>query len=71
MKPFTSYGHAILDLGEKTNSDKNDMPRSESLWRWNSLLEKLATSFKAPFQSDWEKKTGLEWREWSRFGDSG
>ena len=33
---------------------------------WKRLLEKLHDFFSARFVSDWEKKTGLEWKEWSK-----
>jgi hypothetical protein len=35
--------------------------------RWKYLLEKLVGFFDAGFESDWEKKTGLEWREWHKW----
>ncbi|OPY02672.1 MAG: Response regulator receiver domain protein [Syntrophorhabdus sp. PtaB.Bin047] len=31
---------------------------------WTRLFEKLHTFFTERFESDWEKKTGLTWREW-------
>jgi CheY-like chemotaxis protein len=31
---------------------------------WKNLLEKLHGFFTEKFESDWEKKTGLNWREW-------
>ncbi len=31
------------------------------------LFEKFKQFFEEPFESDWEKKTGLDWREWGRF----
>jgi DNA-binding NtrC family response regulator len=33
---------------------------------WKRLLEKLHGFFSDRFVSDWEKKTGLEWKEWSK-----
>lgn len=33
---------------------------------WKRLLEKLHGFFNDRFVSDWEKKTGLEWKEWSK-----
>ncbi len=37
---------------------------------WRSLFEKLHTFFTEKFESDWEKKTGLLWREWGKIADS-
>ena len=31
---------------------------------WSRLFEKLHAFFTERFESDWEKKTGLTWREW-------
>ncbi len=33
---------------------------------WKRLLEKLSEFFNKVFESDWEKKTGLTWREWGK-----
>ena len=33
------------------------------------LFEKMKEFFEEPFESDWEKKTGLDWREWARRSD--
>jgi hypothetical protein len=34
---------------------------------WRNPLEKLKEFFTATFESDWEKKTGLNWQEWGKF----
>jgi DNA-binding NtrC family response regulator len=33
---------------------------------WTRLLQKLHGFFSDRFVSDWEKKTGLDWKEWSK-----
>jgi CheY-like chemotaxis protein len=33
---------------------------------WKRLFEKLSAFFNDVFESDWEKKTGLTWREWGK-----
>jgi CheY-like chemotaxis protein len=33
---------------------------------WKRLLEKLHGFFTERFESDWERKTGLNWREWGK-----
>ncbi|MCX5812251.1 MAG: response regulator [Proteobacteria bacterium] len=33
---------------------------------WKRLFEKLHGFFTETFESDWEKKTGMNWREWGR-----
>ena len=44
-----------------------DVLKYEYLPGWKRLLEKLKGFFDDKFESDWEKKTGLEWREWHRW----
>jgi DNA-binding response OmpR family regulator len=44
-----------------------DVLRYEYLPGWRRLLEKLKGFFDSKFESDWEKKTGLLWREWHRW----
>ncbi len=34
---------------------------------WKRLFEKLKGYFDEKFESDWEKKTGLDWQEWGKF----
>jgi len=33
---------------------------------WKRLLKKLNRFFNEAFESDWEKKTGMNWREWGK-----
>lgn len=33
---------------------------------WKRLMRKLHAFFNERFVSDWEKKTGLEWKEWAK-----
>jgi CheY-like chemotaxis protein len=33
---------------------------------WKVLFEKLHGFFTEKFESDWEKKTGLDWKEWGK-----
>jgi DNA-binding NtrC family response regulator len=33
---------------------------------WKRLLQKLNSFFNEAFESDWEKKTGMNWREWGK-----
>ena len=35
---------------------------------WKRLMEKLKGFFDTKFESDWEKKTGLPWQEWGKYG---
>jgi len=36
---------------------------------WKRLYERLKKYFDSKFEADWEKKAGLEWREWGKYGD--
>ena len=66
MKEFTSSGIGLHGVAEKTNLGKRDISRTEPLPWWKRLHKGLEASFNAPFESDWEKKTGLHWKEWAR-----
>ncbi len=35
---------------------------------WSRLLDKLHGFFTEKFESDWEQKTGLPWRHWTKIG---
>jgi len=35
--------------------------------QWKKLFQKLEEFFNGPFESDWEKRTGLDWKEWGKY----
>jgi DNA-binding NtrC family response regulator len=43
-----------------------DVFKYEYLPGWRRLLEKLKGFFDIKFESDWERKTGMQWREWGK-----
>jgi DNA-binding NtrC family response regulator len=43
-----------------------DVLKYEYAAGWKRLLQKLNSYFKEAFESDWEKKTGMNWREWGK-----
>jgi CheY-like chemotaxis protein len=43
-----------------------DVLKYEYLPGWKRLLEKMKGFFDSKFESDWEKNTGLLWREWHK-----
>jgi CheY-like chemotaxis protein len=43
-----------------------DVLSYEYLPGWKRLMGKLKSFFDAKFESDWEKKTGMNWREWGK-----
>lgn len=43
-----------------------DVLKYEYLTGWRRVLEKLKGFFDNKFESDWEKKTGLQWQEWHK-----
>jgi CheY-like chemotaxis protein len=43
-----------------------DVMKYEYLPGWKRLFEKLKGFFDSRFESDWDKKTGLNWREWGK-----
>ena len=34
---------------------------------WKNLFQELEEFLNGSFESDWEKKTGLDWQEWGRY----
>jgi DNA-binding NarL/FixJ family response regulator len=45
-----------------------DLFKYEYLPGWKRLYETLKDFFDSKFESDWEKKTGLNWQEWGKLG---
>ncbi len=43
-----------------------DVLKYEYLHGWKLLFEKLKGFFDSKFESDWEKKAGLNWQEWGK-----
>ena len=43
-----------------------DVLKYEYLSGWKHHFEKLKAFFDSKFESDWEKKTGLNWQEWGK-----
>jgi CheY-like chemotaxis protein len=43
-----------------------DMFKYDYLPGWKRLFENLKGIFDKKFESDWEKKTGLDWMEWGK-----
>jgi CheY-like chemotaxis protein len=43
-----------------------DVLTYEYLPGWKRLMGKLKIFFDAKFESDWEKKTGMNWQEWGK-----
>ena len=63
---FEMKAHAYLPkekLGEIVPF-LEDVLHYEYLPGWKRLLEKLKGSFDKKFEKDWEKKVGMDWRQW-------
>jgi len=43
-----------------------DVLKYDYLPGWKRLFEKLKGFFDTKFESDWEKKTGMNWQEWGK-----
>jgi len=46
-----------------------DVLTHEYLPGWKRLMEKLKGFFDQRFESGWEKKAGMDWREWASLSD--
>jgi CheY-like chemotaxis protein len=65
-RAFEMKAHAYLPkekLGEIVPF-LEDVLSYEYLPGWRRLLEKLKGSFEKTFGKDWEKKVGMDWRQW-------
>jgi CheY-like chemotaxis protein len=65
-RAFEMKAHAYLPkekLGEIVPF-LEDVLHYEYLPGWKRLLEKLKGSFDNKFEKDWEKKVGMDWRQW-------
>ena len=65
-RAFEMKAHAYLPkekLGEIVPF-LEDVLHYEYLPGWKRLLEKLRGSFDNKFEKDWEKKVGMDWRQW-------
>ncbi len=66
MKEITLNNDGILGMGENPSVRTQGMVRSGWLSWAKRVIRGLIDSFNTPFQSDWEKKTGLNWKEWGK-----
>ncbi len=66
MEELTLTGGVITGVREKPVEKIQHMAKSESIGFWRRLLNEVKASFNAPFESDWEKKAGLHWRDWGK-----
>ena len=66
MEELTLTGGVITDVREKPLEKIQHMAKSESIGLWRRIFSHLRVSFNGPFQSDWEKKTRLHWRDWGK-----
>ncbi len=65
MKEIT-LNDRILDMDGNPSVRTRDKVRSRGPSWAGRLVRRLITALNAPFQSDWEKKTGLKWKEWTK-----
>ncbi len=66
MKEFTLTGDVITGAGEKPLEEIQHRAKSGAIGFWRRLLKELKASFDAPFESDWENKAGIHWRDWGK-----
>ena len=67
MKEYTlRSGIGLSGATKKKTLGEKDMSRSKSLPWWKPFFEELKTHFNAPFESYWEKTTGLHWKDWGK-----
>ncbi len=66
MKEITVDDDGILRMGRNPSLlTQGNVESGASSWG-RRLIRRVMACFNAPFQSDWEEKTGLEWKEWAK-----
>jgi hypothetical protein len=60
---FHGQGTLSLDNVMDISALRNEMERYERLPKLMNLYEKMNGFFDSKFESSWEEKTGLPWRE--------
>jgi CheY-like chemotaxis protein len=43
-----------------------DVLTHDHLTGWKRILDRLESFFDQKFETDWEKKTGMDWKEWGK-----
>ncbi len=66
MKESALSVGGILVAPEKAGPRSQDRAGLQSVSWLKLLFQEVGASFRAPFESDWEQKTGLHWREWGK-----
>ncbi len=61
MKAMVLRNEKIGNVSQEAKT--KDVAREESFPWWRIFSELLRMSINGPFVSEWEKKTGLPWRE--------
>ena len=56
----------ISGVGEKLSAGRQDIHKSAGLSFWKHLFENLRASLNASYETDWEKNTGLQWKDWGK-----
>jgi hypothetical protein len=69
MKESALKSEGISGAGEQRGLSLQDIVRAEAVSWLKRLLKEGRAVLDALFESDWEKKTGLRWREWGKYGD--
>ncbi len=66
MKEITLEDGGILSMGGNPNVLTEGNAKSGVPSWARRLIRGVINGLAAPFQSDWEEKTGLEWKEWAK-----
>ena len=63
---MSSVAVSKLGVRETRANEARRAVKTESVSIWRRFFRMVRTSFEASFDSDWEKNTGLHWREWGK-----
>jgi len=66
MKALTLNEMKISSMVEREGIGEADIRMHKSSSWGKRFLGQVKASFSGPFESDWDKKCGLHWREWGK-----
>jgi len=66
MTDTTLRDGRVLGFGVDRETKLQDTRSSRGGSWWKHLFEELRADFRAPFESDWETKTGMHWKDWGK-----
>ncbi len=65
MKATATMNDQKIFWKDEKADERDTLHAASSSWS-KRFLRKVIASFNVPYQTEWEKKCGLHWREWAK-----